>query len=51
MGYRPYILYDKNPGYTIYMKLLQNLKENEDNKGKMHILWEEFMKDILIIHK
>jgi len=31
-GYRPYELSDKNKGYTIFMKLLQNLKENEDNK-------------------
>ena len=28
------------------MKLLQNLKENEDNKEKLHILCQEFMKDI-----
>ena len=46
LGYRPYVLSDKNTGYTISMKLLQNLKENEDNKGKMHILCEVFMKDI-----
>ena len=45
-GYRPYVLSDKNTGYTISMKLLKNLKENEDIKGKMHILCEEFMKDI-----
>lgn len=45
-GYRPYVLSDKKTGYTISMKLLQNLEENEENKGKMQILCEEFMKDI-----
>ena len=30
-GYRPYVLSDKKTGYTISMKLLQNLEENEEN--------------------